>query len=361
MTIASNYDTITNMNEDIEQRIIREMHRKGSIKTSDIVEATGLARQSVHRVLKRLVDRGDLVKVGDTKGAKYMSRESAMKGADPMRIRRSFANRDLHEDLILRQLRDQTTILQGVKPNVVKIVEYAFTEMVNNAISHSDSAKVTVEMESLDGAIRFVVKDYGIGIFNNLIEKYGLEDKYAAIQELLKGKTTTKPDRHTGEGVFFTSKVADTFHIESSGLRLTVDNSLDDVFVENIKDNRRGTRIVFDISKGSNRELSNIFRKYTEGDLAFSKTEIKVKLYKLGISYVSRSEAKRVVQNLDRFKSVVFDFAKVDTVGQAFADEIFRVFTNEHPAISIRHINANENVEFMIQRAIAGRTQPGLL
>lgn len=352
---------LSGMNEKIEQIIIREVRRKGSIKTSDVVGATGLARQSVHRFLRRLIDRGDLVKVGDTKGARYMSRESAMKGADPMRIRRSFPNRNLHEDLILRQLKDQTTILQGVRSNVTKIVEYAFTEMVNNAINHSSSGKIDVEMESTNRDIRFVVTDYGVGIFNNLIDKYGLEDQYAAIQELLKGKTTTKPDRHTGEGIFFTSKVADVFSIESSGLKLTVNNLIDDVFVENIKDNRQGTKVIFEVSKESNRELSNIFRKYTDSDLAFSKTEIKIKLYKLGISYVSRSEAKRVVQNLNRFKSVVFDFAKVDTVGQAFADEIFRVFSNEHPNIAIRHINANKNVEFMIQRAIAGRPQQGLL
>jgi len=352
---------LSGMNEDVEKIIIREMRRKGSIRTSDIVKVTGLSRQSVHRFLKRLINRGDLVKVGGTKGAKYLSKESAMKGADPMRIRRSFPNRDLHEDLVLRQLKDQTTILRGVQLNVVKVVEYAFTEMVNNAISHSNSDKVNVEMESVDSVIRFTVTDYGVGIFNNLIDKYGLEDKYAAIQELLKGKTTTKPEKHTGEGIFFTSKVADIFSIESSGLKLTVNNLIDDVFVENIKNNRRGTKVIFEISRTSSRELSNIFQKYTDGDLAFSKTEIKIKLYKLEISYISRSEAKRVVRNLDRFKSIVFDFAKVDTVGQAFADEIFRVFSNEHSTISIRHINANKNVEFMIQRAIAKRSQQGLL
>ena len=37
-------------------------------------------------------------------------------------------------------------------------------------------------------------------------------------------------------------------------------------------------------------------------------------------------------------------------VGQAFADEIFRVFKNKHPEISIDPVNMQEAVRFMIGR-----------
>lgn len=53
------------------------------------------------------------------------------------------------------------------------------------------------------------------------------------------------------------------------------------------------------------------------------------------------------------FKVLVLDFDKVPTIGQAFADEIFRVFTAKHPGVEIRCVNMNENVEFMIKRADA--------
>ena len=66
---------------------------------------------------------------------------------------------------------------------------------------------------------------------------------------------------------------------------------------------------------------------------------------------VSRSQAKRLLNRFERFKVVVLDFEGVQEVGQAFADEIFRVFSNFHPATEIRALNANEQVQKMIARA----------
>ncbi|MEK7515598.1 MAG: DUF4325 domain-containing protein, partial [Patescibacteria group bacterium] len=44
------------------------------------------------------------------------------------------------------------------------------------------------------------------------------------------------------------------------------------------------------------------------------------------------------------------DFGRVPTIGQAFADEIFRVFRLKYPQIRIQTVNANEAVKFMIDR-----------
>ena len=57
---------------------------------------------------------------------------------------------------------------------------------------------------------------------------------------------------------------------------------------------------------------------------------------------------------LEKFREVVLDFKGVGSVGQAFVDEIFRVFKNEHPDIKIQYINANDEVGAMIKRGIAG-------
>jgi hypothetical protein len=66
---------------------------------------------------------------------------------------------------------------------------------------------------------------------------------------------------------------------------------------------------------------------------------------------ISRSQAKRLLTRFDRFKEIVLDFQNVDSIGQAFADEIFRVFKNEHPNINLHPVNANEEVMRMIVRA----------
>ena len=67
--------------------------------------------------------------------------------------------------------------------------------------------------------------------------------------------------------------------------------------------------------------------------------------------HISRSQARRVLSGLEKFKIIVFDFDKVPVAGQAFADEIFRVFHNKHPHITLDAVNMNEGVKFMVERA----------
>jgi hypothetical protein len=50
----------------------------------------------------------------------------------------------------------------------------------------------------------------------------------------------------------------------------------------------------------------------------------------------------------DRFAEVILDFEGVPTIGQAFADEVFRVFRNQHPDVTLRYVRANDSVRRMI-------------
>jgi hypothetical protein len=70
---------------------------------------------------------------------------------------------------------------------------------------------------------------------------------------------------------------------------------------------------------------------------------------------LARSEARRILSGLEKFHVVTLDFDRVETVGQGFADEIFRVFTNSFPKIKIVPINMNKEVQFMVTRAVADR------
>jgi hypothetical protein len=54
---------------------------------------------------------------------------------------------------------------------------------------------------------------------------------------------------------------------------------------------------------------------------------------------------------MDRFKTVILDFSEIQTIGQAFADEVFRVFANQHPDIELVPINANPEVIAMVVKA----------
>jgi hypothetical protein len=187
------------------------------------------------------------------------------------------------------------------------------------------------------------------------MQKKNLKSELEAIQDILKGKTTTMPRSHSGEGIFFTSKVGDQFILDSYGHRVIFNNKIPDVFVQKASKIKKGTKVIFKISTDSARHLSDVFKKYTnqdsESDYGFDKTEIRVKLYAVGGVYVSRSQARRVLSGLGKFKIILFDFDKVPMVGQAFADEIYRVFRGKYPEIKIEETNMNEGVKFMIERA----------
>jgi hypothetical protein len=194
------------------------------------------------------------------------------------------------------------------------------------------------------------VNDKGIGIFNNIMHKKKLNNVMEAIQDLLKGKQTTAPAAHSGEGIFFTSKCADVLSIKSGCKKLIYNNLLADVFIKDIKD-IRGTKVSFSLNLKSTKRLSDIFREYTDSNsFEFSKTRVDVRLHKMETEYISRSQARRLLSGLEKFKTIVLDFKAIDTIGQGFADEIFRIWSKRYPEKVIIAENANENVSFMIKR-----------
>jgi len=115
----------------------------------------------------------------------------------------------------------------------------------------------------------------------------------------------------------------------------------------------KGTLIKMIISKNSKKTPKEIMDKYTDEEFGFSKTIVAVALSAdPNDPHVSRSQAKRLMMGLDKFKTVILDFERVPSVGQAFVDEVFRVFKNEHPSIQIQYINANKGVEDMIKKGV---------
>lgn len=336
---------------------IEEVGRaKKVFKASDIVSSGSYSRGYVSSVLSKMVERGALVREGERRWSTYALPEYA----DYLghKIRRKLSLKGLKEHEVLDDIMRVSTLLNRMPENVKGIFNYAFSEMLNNAIDHSQSPEATVIVSEDDsGRLKFVIKDGGIGVFRNVKIERGLASELEAIQDLLKGKTTTAPMAHSGEGIFFTSKAADLFVLDSYGLRLRIDNRIQDIFVEELPSDKpvMGTRVTFEIDTTSKLHLIDLFSRYQSDpqEPAFDKTEIRVKLYTMGTIYVSRSQAKRVLAGLEKFNYVVLDFENVPTIGQAFADEIFRVFKSKYSEVKIVSINMNEAVNFMVQRAQA--------
>lgn len=335
---------------DTRSQILKFAQQNKIFRTSDVVKGlrNKVSRQQVSHILNDLFKKKMLVRQGSGAFVFYALPMNANSLKEL--IHRRLINKNLKEHEVLDQIKKSSPFLESLKENVDSIFNYSFSEMLNNAIEHSRSKLIEVGVESDKDTLTFIVRDFGIGVFRSVMGKRHLNSELEAIQDLLKGKLTTQPMSHSGEGIFFTSKVADVFMLESFNTRLRIDNIIKDVFVEEIK-LIRGTRVIFEVSLNTKRHLNDTFKKYTNpASYAFDKTEIHIKLYTMGTIYVSRSQARRVLNNLDKFKTVILDFDQVPTIGQAFADEIFRVFAHKHPDIQITPINMNEAVNFMVKR-----------
>lgn len=337
---------------DIKDTILSLASKRGKLKTSDVVKELNQtrSRQYVNSVIRDMVHKGLLLKAGTTAGAFYVLPENENLLGDEVAVR--LKREGLEEHKVFDDLKEKALFLNNLKENVSSILFYAFTEILNNAIEHSRSQYIEIRIRSDKENVEFTVNDFGVGVFKNVMQKRNLHSELEAIQDLLKGKTTTQPHSHTGEGIFFTSKITDVFVLESFEYRLRVDNIIKDIFIEEVSPQKRGTKVTFIISLASEKHLNDVFSKFvTEpGEVGFDKTEIKVRLYVSGTVYISRSQARRILTGLDKFKTIILDFDRVTTVGQAFADEIFRVFQQRHHDITIRAINAVEPVKFMIDR-----------
>jgi anti-sigma regulatory factor (Ser/Thr protein kinase) len=260
----------------------------------------------------------------------------------------------LEEDVIWRK--DISPHLTGTSQNIMQICQYGFTEMVNNAIEHSGSQTLKIKVSRDAKNISFVVIDEGIGIFRKIKNDLGLEEPAHAILELVKGKFTSDPQRHTGEGIFFTSRIFDTFTVASANLIFSRLGNEDQF--ETSTTNCRGTTIIMKISTSSRLFLSDVFNEYADPEKqpGFYKTTIPVQIIQNeGESLMSRSQAKRLMNRFDRFLEVVLDFTGVSFIGQGFADEIFRVFVRAHPGTRLIPTHCTETVEKMIAHVSGDR------
>ncbi len=336
------------MQTELYKLIFKLIKKQGEFTVNDIRQKTGISRQAIHKHIKKLLEDGKLQKIGSTRGAKYVK-----PGRSPditHTIRRSYQVKGLQEDDVLQSVQLGLNLRSNINSNARQIFSYAFTEVLNNAIDHSQSVRVYIDVELKRYDIAFTIRDYGVGIYYHMKNRLGLPSEETSLQELIKGKATTDPERHTGEGLFFTARSADFLKIASHRLALLFDNKTHDVITETIGF-RKGTGVDFRVSRNTKRKLADSFDEFAgkEYDYTFSKTSVRVKLFSRDNDrFISRSIAKRILHRLDQFEEIVIDFSDVKSIGQGFADQIFRVFRQQHPHIKIIPVNTSEAIRAMI-------------
>lgn len=340
---------IKNQAEEIRTYLLAKIpvHPKNIVAKAS--KAFSCSRTTVHRHLNRLIRDGEIIKSGTTRQAQYFLKTEKNK-----KIVVSLKE-EVAEDKVWKEnfLQDFETLPK----NVLEICEYGFLEMLNNAIDHSEGTGVAIVTEWEPNLIKISIIDDGIGIFKKIKNALNLEDERESALHLSKGKFTTDPENHTGEGIFFTSRAFDDFYISSRGMEYIRRTWDQDWFLDRAKQKTEGTGLTMSISLDSERKIQELYTEYQNEDSediqSFDKTRILVKLSKLGDErYVSRSQARRICLGLEKFKHVVLDFKDISTVGQGFVDEVYRVFQSKYPKIKITYTNANDDVKFMIERSL---------
>ncbi len=309
-------------------------------------ERLGVSRTTANSYIRQLESDGWIERGGS-------STRPVFSAGKRRRIVQSYKLEGLQEDVVWFQ---DFRPFFNLKENVRNIVIHGFTEMLNNAIDHSTGDSVFVWVTQDEENVTLLIGDNGIGIFKKISDALGLPDMRLSLLELAKGKFTTDPDNHTGQGVFFTSRMFDLFEIDANGLRFSHQETLENDWLHEIAmQGNRGTSVVMAIAVNSDKVAGDIFDEYSNSDedLGFSKTVVPMRMAKIGDEQlVSRSQAKRLIARFDRFKTVILDFAGVNEIGQAFADELFRVYGKNHPDVLLVPVNETEQVKNMKERAL---------
>jgi len=242
-------------NEQVRRFLIDHIEDHPRDIVSRAVEEFGITRQAVHRHLAKLVKDRVVEAKGTTRNKEY-----------------SLALTGFESELLLAVNSDEdqawrvhvASRLNGLPENTLNICHYGFTEIFNNAIDHSEGTQARVGVYRSAKKVSLFVGDHGVGIFEKIKRRFDLEDRRLAILELSKGKLTTDPARHSGQGIFFSSRMFDFFTIESGGLRFLHSRHEDRWLIDSGPGDLPGTSVIMSIAVDSKLTPKVIFDQFTD-------------------------------------------------------------------------------------------------
>ena len=333
--------------KELERTVTRDVLEHPRDLTRHYAERFKISRVSANKYIQQLETKGWIARSGP-------STHPVFSLGFKRRISRHYSLNGLEEHVVWEK---DFRPFFNLTPNVQNLASHGFTEMMNNAVDHSGGESVFAWMDQDEGNLSIIISDDGIGIFAKITKALNLPDMRQALFELSKGKLTTDPSNHSGEGVFFTSRMFDTYEIAANGLKFNhSDHSPIDWLREEKGVFEEGTAVFMRIALTSPRTAADVYSEFTDApeDYGFSKTVVPMKLARYGDEQlISRSQAKRLIARFDRFKIVILDFDGIQEIGQAFADELFRVYAITHPEVELIPKNLSEQVERMWLRTIS--------
>ena len=335
--------------ETITQWITAAAQRRPHELDVALAARTNVSQRSARRTLARLVELNWLVREGSPRRPQW--RPGLLR-----QVVQRYELAGLEEDLPWSLDFAPHFVLP---PNLLRLVQQAFCELLNNAIGHSGGTHVTVSLRQTASQAQLLVSDNGVGLFERIAQTFSIVSPALAMLELSKGKLTSQPQRHTGEGLFFTSRLADVFDLHAN----------DAAFQQRAWDERgwhpqralrhAGTSVYAAFSLDTPRTLDGVRRAYSVGasdddgsdpfGVEFSRTVVPLRLITSTIEGLeSRAQARRVCARLGEFRRAEIDFGGVASIGHAFADELFRVFGTARRSLELVPINMTPAVAALV-------------
>lgn len=307
----------------------------------------GIGRRAALRLLQRLVSAQWLVLEGTPRKGRWLP------GALRQVVQR-YPLQGLEEDLPWsRDFAPYFTL----PPTVCRMAQHAFTELLNNAADHSGGTQVTVSMRQTALHLQLLVSDDGCGLFHRIEQSFAVADPTLAMLELAKGKLTSQPERHSGRGLYFTSRLADVFDLHANHAAFQYRGWDHKAWHKGRPLARQGTSIYMAIALDTARTLDSVLRTHSldGAGYGFERTVVPLQLLtgtQSGLE--SRAQARRVTQRLQRFRRADLDFTGIADVGHGFADELFRVFRLQHPGVQMVPVGMSPRVAAMIDAVTSG-------
>jgi glucose-6-phosphate-specific signal transduction histidine kinase len=160
------------VDNEIDQFIVRHVADHPRDIVGFTAEHFGHSRQSIHKHVRALIDANVLSAEGQTRARRYTLVKSVEKQLE-------IDIEGLEEDVVWRE--SISPSIERYPENIRRIAQYGFTEILNNAIVHSQGDKVRVGLSMTEANAEFVIWDDGIGIFRKIKEDMSLEDERHSI------------------------------------------------------------------------------------------------------------------------------------------------------------------------------------
>ena len=333
----------------VTQWITAAALRHGDDLAGHLTQRLGIERRRARVLLRRLVAAQWLTREGPLRRPQY--RPGALR-----QVVMRYPLAGLQEDLPWR--RDFAPCFD-LPPQARAMAQHAFAELVDNAVEHSGGSQVAVSMRQTPLQIQLLVSDDGLGLFQRIEQAFAIAEPALAMLELAKGKLTSVPERHAGQGLHLTARLADVFDVCANAARFQCcawqTRRWEATPIHAKLAARPGTSIYVAIALDTPRTLDAALRATSLDGNGYGFERTTVPLHLLAGAdgaLASRAEARRATARLASFRRAELDFAGITAVGRGFADELMRVFRREQ-GLELVPINAAGSVAAMLEAAAA--------